>query len=250
MRHPDRSRNRARTVTFAALFVFVALGGSAHASAIRGSADPRTALERFQFDFSTTVSRANGTEHHELRVETSGVYVAPRDQECRATVTIGDFEVTQRAVVIGDKVWVGTGGRLDRTARREWDFASLCPSDPAFWQDLDVPVDAIGILPGDDSTLDGRKVRHHDLSALLGDVLSSASFTDVVPAGFQIEQLEVWISRRGGWVAGIEMKTIGNTDDVCRDMTSGAVDDIAAPCAVSTSLRVTRANDPDVRVTH
>lgn len=248
MTHTDRSRTIVVVATLLALIVVVVAVGASHASAAGDAADPRTALRRFEFHYSTEVTGGGAAGTSSFGVESSGAYVAPGNQDCRVTGKLGDLEFSQRAVLIDGELSLGTGRDLDAARRRDWEFANVCPSDEAFWSDLAVPVHSIGILPGKASTRDGLKVRHHDLSALLGDVMETEAFRELVPAGYAIDRMDLWVARRGGWIAALEMRTSGSTDETCREMTGGALDDITAPCTLAMSLQVTRANDPGVRV--
>ncbi len=247
MTHTDRPRTVVLLAALLALIAAVVVGGVSHASTASDAADPRKALRRFAFHFSTDVTGGGATEASAFGVESSGAYVAPGDQDCRLTAHFGDVEFSQHAVVIEGELSLGTGSDLDAARRRDWDFAGLCPSDAAFWSNLAVPVDSISILPGKASTRDGLKVRHHDLSELMGDVMATEAFSQLAPAGFAIERMEVWVARPGGWITGIEMRSSGSTDEACFAMTEGTTD-ITAPCTLAMSLKVTRANDPKVRI--
>src|SRR6185295_6352005 len=94
-------------------------------AADRGAAPktPLDAYKRFAFEFEVAVTTSNSETG--LAVSTKGVYVGPRSQDCKATVSLGaGFRMTQYAVIVGDAMWVGEGNDdlKRKTGRHAFEF--------------------------------------------------------------------------------------------------------------------------------
>src|SRR5262245_38099757 len=122
--------NIRKTITASlalALTISLAVGVSSTVAAARSERSPTAKLH--QFAFTTQVLLTGGADPEPVfSIRTNGTYAAPGSQDCRAEVSTGGFTYTERAVVVGGRVFLDDGDGLHKAKRSAYDFASLCPS--------------------------------------------------------------------------------------------------------------------------
>jgi len=246
MRATHRHTNLARAVCCVLAVAVITCLVAAPASASGGaSKTPLDVYKRFAFESEVAMSTDDATPS--ITVSTKGVYVKPRAQECKATVSIGTgLSVSQRAVTIGDATWVGMGdGRLKKRSDRDaFEFADQCPSSPAFWTNFSFPRE-----PGIKGTTESRggiAVEHFDLAEVFDAV---RGFIDEVPPDVTVERASVWRSEHDDVVVGVDLALHATSSETCHDMLELDPGDTAPTgCTMTIRFGLSRFDDPKLEV--
>jgi hypothetical protein len=240
--HTARRVLGALAVVVATTLMFVAPANAAGGGAPK---TPLGAYKRFAFEFEVAVTTSNSESA--LTVSTKGVYVGPRSQDCKATVSLGaGFRVTQRAVIIGDAIWVGKGnGDLKRkSGRHAFEFEDQCASSPGFWDEFSFGP-GIG-LQGTTETRGGIAVEHIDFTEVFGTL---SGLVEDLPPDVTAERASVWRSKHDNVIVGLDIALRADSSDSCRDMLDLDATDAAPPtCSMTIRLDLSRFDDPKLDV--
>jgi hypothetical protein len=209
--------------------------------------DPLRTLTSFEFSYTVHfVDRASGDSEG---VTSSGVFVKPSRQDC----TFAFQENTQKSrwahlIVIGERAWASRRGEgqfeevHDKGVRA---LRNLCASDPGFWawnQEIGVFV-----LPrhmeGIADTFGGISTRRFDLAEAKASRLKQHLVRG--PAGAEVGTHRVWLAEPGGWIAAFDIEL--EVDRPKMFPNRGAITPYGAGVQRA-SLRLSRANDSDIRV--
>jgi hypothetical protein len=241
--HVRTARRAAAALTVVAATV---LAAGAPASAYSdGSKTPLDVYKRFAFTFEVTVN-TNEAEAP-LTVSTKGIYVGPRSQDCKATVSLGQgLQVSQHAVIIGKATWVGVGhGPMKRnTGRDAFKFADQCASSRAFWNDFPFKPDPE--VHGPKETRGGIAVEHIDLTQVLEDL---GPFVDDLPADVTAERASIWRSKHGHVVVGVDIAIHATSSETCHDLLDlDATETAPSACSMAIQFDLSRIDDPKLQV--
>ena len=77
---------------------------------------------------------AAGALGSSLTLSSTGMFVAPANQDCTVTAALGKLSLDQQLVVVGKKTFVDSGSGLEPAKASDFDFAEFCPSNPDFWK--------------------------------------------------------------------------------------------------------------------
>jgi hypothetical protein len=241
----DHARTARRA--FCALAVVAApslVAGSAGADTGNASKPktPLTAFESFAFEFELTLSDGSDTTTFSMHLE--GLAKGPRAQDCEATVSFGSLDVTRRAVVVGNAVWIDDGDGLKKATRRDFDWEGECPSSPEFWADF--PFEFPGDLQGTTETRDGHALERVDLLPIMS---SLPPFIAGVPDDVDVERAIVWQSKRHDFLVGLDLAFGGHSEATCREVLELDADETApATCSMSIRLDLSRFDDEKIKV--
>jgi hypothetical protein len=227
---------RACCVFVLALAVSGASVASSTAAGASKATTPLTAYKSFAFEFEAVVSGDGGPS---VSIATKGHYVRPQSQDCEATVSLGGFELTHHAVVIGRSTWLDDGDGLKKVKRGKFDFEDQCASSPAFWDDF--PFDIPASVHGTSETRDGVDVEHVDLTEVIGavgDLISDA------PSDVTVERAGIWRDKHNGVVIGLDLALRGSSPDTCHELLELEGSDVAPQtCSMTVRLDLSRFND-------
>ena len=191
------------------------------------------------FAFSSEVSIASGAGGNPtFSIVTTGTFVAPSSQDCRARVTVGGAKINARLLVVGQKYFLDQGDGLERVGKSEADsFASLCPSDPSFWNGM--PSFPRG-FHGPTEMHNGVKSEHLDLTDAVGAL---SGYLDGFPADVTLESLDLYLATKGAWPVALELRLTGASDESCQSFgTEEAGLDLSAPCSLTRDFELSRPN--------
>ena len=240
-------RMRRCVAALAASVVLLATAPTAGAATKPAKAStPITSLKAFAFSVNVAATGAANALGSSLTLASTGVFVAPANQDCSVTAALGKITQDQQLVVIGKKTWVDSGNGLEPAKASDFDFADFCPSSPGFWKGFAVKpptvntptkevkngIAALGYDAGSDkSALSGFKA--------LGDLPS-----DVVLSGLQL-----WFAVRGGYLVSAQLRLSSSVAASCTSLTSASPLPLQAPCTVDVSYDLSRPGDKTLAVT-
>jgi hypothetical protein len=239
---PMTTLRRSTTAALLWLAFGLAVVGTFPAASAFAASDesPTRILRSFTFESHVRIEAGDPSTH--FGIDTTGVFVAPSSQDCRARVDVGGFRVSERAVVAGRHVYLDDGDGFDAVGPSAFTFRELCPSDPAFWEGL---PDFADLLDGVSDTRDGVKVERYDVAAAL-----QGFFDGALPDGVEVQEFTVYIARHRNWPVAIEARVTATTDEACSaiggDGSAGVA--LTAPCSVSRTIELHRPDDPRLAV--
>ena len=225
------------------------LGGAipARDPAVLGLPSPPTELlTSFAFVYSHGIGAAGSAGG--FRVEVAGEFEGPDRTSCRLAYTSGDEEpIRSRLVAIGTRVWLGSATGYQEVPLRHPSALtdlSLCPGHPLFWEDTSFHrlPDAAGTL----ELLDGVAVLRADLAA---DPQALRALGYSAKRAARVTRYQVARAADGGWVMELDVE---EATDLAEAREVFGLADIAGaaalPATIFTRLRLSRPNDPSIRV--
>jgi hypothetical protein len=207
---------------------------------------PTTLLDSFTFEYSYGIQTATSTGG--FSIEVTGEFQGPDRTSCRVTYTANGEEATlSRLVAVGTRVWLGgLTGYTEVPLRHPSALADLplCPGHPLFWEDTGYHrLPASAEAPG---TLDGLAVLRSDLAAD-PEALEALGYSPT-RAG-RVTRYLVARAADGGWPVEIDVVERTNLAEARRIFGLSAEPSwVDIPATVFTRLRLTRPNDPSIRV--
>ena len=244
----DHTRTVRRMLGALAVVVATTLVSASPADADEDmkSKTPLTAYKRFAFEFELGLLGEN--QEPVFTLTTKGTYVKPGSQDCAVTASMGHgFEVNERAVVVGDKTWLGHGGRsLKPVHRHAFEFESQCPSSAEFWKGF--PIHNLpGEVLGTPEKRDGVMLERVDVTSLFASIVQSGLID--APKDVSAERAVVWATKRDGIVVGMDFVLHASSPETCHDMLE--LDDgepVPATCTTTIRLGLSRFDDRKVDV--
>jgi hypothetical protein len=231
------------TAPFLAALAFgvAAFGTLPAVAAAAPDGSPTSVLHSFAFESEMRVEGA--TPGVELSISTTGVFVAPSSQDCRARVDLGALQIKQRAVIAGTHVYLDEGNGYEAVDSSDVMFREMCPSDPAFWEGVPrFPA----VFEGVPDTHNGVKVDRYDFTTI-GPV---HELVEAALPGVSIDEFTMYLARKGDWPVGIETRLTGLTDEACASMGGNEAAGIAldAPCSMTRTVELSRPDDHRLKV--
>jgi len=189
-------------------------------------------LQSYRVAIRFTLGGGAAEEAEALSMNLEGAFVAPDRSQTNVTAHLGDLELREETIAVGDRTWVKAG---DSWVEDEPQFRLGDLSPSAFLEDFD--PDEFRLLTPTEETVNavpslrysiGREdvVSLRGLSALLGE---GESLQDL-PEQFDID---LWLARDGGWPVRITMTARGAIDG-------------GEEISLDFSLDVTDANNPAI----
>jgi hypothetical protein len=182
-------------------------------------------------------------------ITVDGIFEGPDRASCRTTFLTDDSEPFESYLVVaGLRVWIGDFAGYQETAL--WDPAALnalatCPGHQNYWEVT--RLHRIPVEGGVPETFEGIAVVRKDLA---GDpaALKSAGFVEAEVD--EIDRYEMLVAADGGWpvAADIERSMDLATALALFGMSADGVLDPEAPATVVDRLRISRIDDPEIRV--
>jgi hypothetical protein len=140
-----------------------------------------------------------------------GAFVAPDRSQTNVTAHLGDLELHEETIAVGDRTWVKAGESWVED-EPQFRLGDLSPSafledfDPGEFRLLTPTEETVNAIPSHRYSIDRADIESlRGLSALLG---GGESLEDL-PEQFNID---LWLARDGGWPVRITMTARGSID--------------------------------------
>lgn len=234
-----------RCVAASAALVLAVLAASSPAAAATKSPTPINSLRAFAFTVKVAATGAASALGSSLTLSSTGVFVAPANQDCTVTAALGKLSLDQQLVVVGKKTFVDSGSGLEPAKASDFDFAEFCPSNPDFWKGFAVKPPK-GIEPTKE-TKNGIATLHYDAGSDVG-ALSGFSALGNLPADVTVSGLQLWYAVRGGYLVAVQLQLNSASSASCASLTEASPVPLQAPCAVNVSYDLSRPNDKTLAV--
>ena len=186
-----------RRVAASAAVVLAVLAASAPAGAATKSPTPISSLRAFAFDVEVVATGSASALGSSLTLSSTGMFVAPANQDCTVTATLGKLTLDQQLVVIGKKTFVDSGSGLEPGKAGDFDFAEFCPSNKDFWSSFAVKPPK-GVTPTKE-VRNGIATLHYDAGSD-ANALSGFSALGDLPADVTVSDVNLWFAARGGYL--------------------------------------------------
>jgi hypothetical protein len=208
------------------------------------SKTPLTAYKRFAFEFELGLLGEN--QEPVFTLTTKGTYVNPGSQDCAVTASMGHgVDFNERAVVVGNKMWLGHGGRsLKPVHRRAFEFESQCPSSAKFWKGFPIQNLPSEVL-GTPEKRDGVMLQRVDVTNLFASIVQSGLID--APNDVSAERAVVWATKHDGMVVGMDFILHASSPETCHDMLE-LDDGEPAPATCTTTIRLDLSRFDDRKV--
>ena len=234
-----------RRVAASAAVVLAVLAASAPAGAATKSPTPITSLRAFAFDVEVVATGSASALGSSLTLSSTGMFVAPANQDCTVTATLGKLTLDQQLVVIGKKTFVDSGSGLEPGKAGDFDFAEFCPSNKDFWSSFAVKPPK-GVTPTKE-VRNGIATLHYDAGSD-ANALSGFSALGDLPADVTVSDVNLWFAARGGYLVSAQLQLSSTSNASCASLTDASPVPLQAPCTVGVTFNLSRANDKALEV--
>jgi hypothetical protein len=175
----------------------------------------------------------------------TGVFVAPANQDCTVTAALGKLTLDQQLVVVGKKTFVDSGSGLEPGKASDFDFAEFCPSSKDFWAGFAVKK-PLGITPTKE-VRNGIATLHYDAGSDVS-ALSGFSALGHLPSDVSVSGLQLWYAVRGGYLVSVQLQLNSASNASCASLTDASPVPLQAPCTVNVTYDLSRPNDKTLTV--
>lgn len=233
----------------ASIVAALALAGTAAGVSAKTTkvVSPVDALDAFEFTFTFSVKGGAGGPVASIALKSDGVFKAPRSQDCTGSVDAGFIRLSERIVAVGTKVWIDDGNGLRRAKASDADLAIACLSSPAFWSEFDFAVPPG--LSGVREDTNGIATERVDLSTDLDQLPGVSSLFEDLGSDVTFQNLQVWIARKGGWIARADIALTAATTETCANFLGDTFPvQPNGPCVINISYEISRANDKTLEI--
>ncbi len=208
------------------------------ASALWFGGEPGSPVaELTSFSGSTEVTMTVGDIGH-IRFASSGTYTTAV-YRCETVVNYLGLPVTLTAIATPDRQWIDLGDGFGATTVSNSNYhlaIELCPAAPSFWADY-TPILPIG---AQDEVLDDLPTRRVEPAGV------PVFFGDFTIAGFEFDQLTVWLADPGRWPVQMTGTFVLSPDEASQFLDWPTR--IREPVSASVTIRITNADDPSLVV--
>lgn len=234
-----------RWTAAAAALVLTLLVAAPPAAAASKSPTPINSLRAFAFTVKVAATGGPSSLGSSLTLSSTGMFVAPANQDCTVTAALGKITLDQQLVVVGTKTFVDSGSGLEAGKASDFDFAEFCPSNPDFWKGFAVKPPK-GIEPTKE-TKNGIATLHYDAGSDVS-ALSGFSALGDLPSDVSLSGLELWYAVRGGYLVAVQLQLDSASSASCASLTDASPVPLQAPCVVDVSYDLSRPNDKSLKV--
>ena len=197
-------------------------------------ADAFANLESYRLNLRFTLEGTATDEPGVLAVDLEAAFVAPDRSQTRISARLGELELEEESITIGDQTWVKVGDSwVEGEAQLE--LEDLSPA--SLLEDLS--PEQLRLLKPSKETINGVEslrysIGRGDIDALrsLGALLGPEEGLENLPEEFDID---LWLAEDGGWPVRVTMTARGAVAD------GDEID-------LDFSLDVTDVNDPDIKI--
>jgi hypothetical protein len=191
-------------------------------------------LESYRIQMRFTLEGGTGDVGETLAMELEGAFVAPDRSQASVSAHLGDLELAEETITVGDQTWVKTGDTWAE-GEAQFDIGDLSPA--SLLEDLQ--PEQLSILKPTDETVNGVKSLRYSIDR--GDIESLGNLSALFGDGEGLESLpedfniDLWLAKDGGWPVRLTMAAQGAID---------GGDEIN----LDFSLDITDVNDPGIAI--
>jgi hypothetical protein len=191
-------------------------------------------LQSYRIAMSFTLEGGTGDMGGTLAMDLEGAFVAPDRSQANVSAHLGDLELAEETITVGDQTWVKTGDTWAE-GQAQFDISDLSPA--SLLQDL--KPEQLRVLKPTEETINGVKSLRYSIDR--GDIESLGNLSALFGDGEGLENLpedfniDLWLAKDGGWPVRLTMAAQGAID---------GGDEIS----LDFSLDITDVNDPGISI--
>ena len=206
-----------------------------------GSTDETTApaeafagLESYRIAMRFSLEGGTGDVGEALAMDLEGAFVAPDRSQAKVSARLGELELEEETVTVGDQTWVKTGD-VWVEGEAQFDISDLSPA--SLLEDLQ--PEQLRVLKPTKETVNGVKSLRYSIDR--GDIESLGNLSALFGDGEGLESLpedfniDLWLAEDGGWPVRLTM------------VAKGAIEG-ADEISLDFSLDITDVNDPGIEI--
>jgi hypothetical protein len=190
-------------------------------------------LQSYRIGLRFTLGGTAAEEAGTLAMDLEGSFVAPDRSQARVTARLGDLEMEEEFVTIGNQSWVKAGDNWVE-GKPQFELGDLSPT--SLLEELE--PEQLRLLKPTKETVNGvdslrYSIDQADIEALrgLGALLGEGEALEGLPEEFHID---LWLAEDGGWPVRMTMTA------------RGAID--GEEISLDFSLDITDVNDPSIKI--
>lgn len=191
-------------------------------------------LQSYRIAMRFTLEGGAGDAGETLAMNLEGAFVAPDRSQASVSARLGDLELEEETITIGDRTWVKTGDTWVE-GEAQFDIGDLSPT--SLLEDL--RPEQLRVLKPTQETVNGVKslrysIDRGDIESLgtLSALFGNGEGLDDLPEDFNID---LWLAEDGSWPVRLTMAARGAID---------GGDEIN----LDFSLDITDVNDPGIEI--
>jgi hypothetical protein len=191
-------------------------------------------LQSYRIAMSFTLEGGTGDVGGTLAMDLEGAFVAPDRSQASVNAHLGDLELAEETITVGDQTWVKTGDTWV-AGEAQFDISDLSPA--SLLQDLQ--PEQLRVLKPTKETVNGVDSLRYSIDR--GDIESLGNLSALFGDGEGLENLpedfniDLWLAEDGGWPVRLTMAAQGALDEG---------DEIN----LDFSLDITDVNDPGIDI--
>jgi len=181
------------------------------AGATSGPAAAFAKLESYRTNLHFTLESAAADASEALSLDLEGAFVAPDRSQTHVSASLGDLQLEEDSITVGDQTWVKTG---DNWAEGEPEF-QLSDFSPGYLLE-ELGSDQLRVLKSSKETVNGvdslrYSIDRADIESLrnLGALFGQDVDSENLPEEFNVD---IWLAEDGGWPVRLTMAARGSMD--------------------------------------
>ncbi len=208
-------------------------------------------LERFTYEASLTLRSGGGEDALELFVTTKGTFVGPDSHAFTYRTQLGEGEMEQRLVMIGDEAWYRSGeGAWEMTtpddkrvvALLEVAFSAMHPDFLGGAEFNRVRSNVLS-LPSTEEFVNSIRAYHYEVGVEGRQYLEALQVGEEGLRAASDLEWDLWLARDGSWPVRLQA-----TGTVVVDLTILQTLELKAPTQWEIRIDVARPNDEDLQI--
>jgi len=168
-------------------------------------------LESYRIEMRFTLEGGTGDAAEALAMDLEGAFVAPDRSQAKVSARLGELELEEETITIGDQTWVKTGD-VWVEGEAQFDIGDLSPA--SLLEDLQ--PEQLRVLKPTKETANGVEslrysIDRKDIESLgnLSSLFGDGEGLEDLPEDFDID---LWLAEDGGWPVRLTMAAQGVID--------------------------------------
>jgi len=168
-------------------------------------------LESYRIEMRFTLEGGSGGASEALAMDLEGAFVAPDRSQATVSARLGELELEEETITIGDQTWVKTGD-VWVEGEAQFDISDLSPA--SLLEDLQ--PDQLRVLKPTKEAVNGVDSLRYSIDRT--DIESLGSLSTLFGDGEGLEDLpedfdiDLWLAEDGGWPVRLTMVAQGVID--------------------------------------